>query len=136
MPWFKRHAPSRNGGKGEKLDTRSPTSKLMLTILAGVATWEREIMLERQREGIAKAKDEGKYKGCPASIDAAHIKALVAAGGRPAQIARDMGIARSGVYRMLEKRPQPSGMSGGFDPMRSITPRPRSHRQTTCALSA
>ena len=41
---------------GERLDTRKPTSKLMLTILAGVATWEREIMLERQREGIAKAK--------------------------------------------------------------------------------
>ena len=35
----------------------------MLTILAGVATWEREIMLERQREGIAKAKGEGKYQG-------------------------------------------------------------------------
>jgi DNA invertase Pin-like site-specific DNA recombinase len=43
---------------GEWLDTRNPTSKLMLTILAGVATWEREIMLERQREGIAKAKAE------------------------------------------------------------------------------
>ena len=56
---------------GEKLDTRNPTSKLMLTILAGVATWEREIMLERQREGIAKAKAEGKYKGRPPSIDAA-----------------------------------------------------------------
>jgi DNA invertase Pin-like site-specific DNA recombinase len=41
---------------GERLDTRNPTSKLMLTILGGVATWEREIMLERQREGIAKAK--------------------------------------------------------------------------------
>src|SRR3954451_14156564 len=48
---------------GERLDTRNPTSKLMLTILAGVVTWEREIMLERQREGIAKAKAEGKYKG-------------------------------------------------------------------------
>ena len=54
---------------GEKLDTRNPTSKLMLTILAGVATWEREIMLERQREGIAKAKAAGKYKGRPPSID-------------------------------------------------------------------
>ena len=48
---------------GERLDTRTPTSKLMLPILAGVATWAREIMLERQREGIAKAKSEGKYKG-------------------------------------------------------------------------
>ena len=45
------------------LDTRNPTSKLMLTILAAVAAWEREIMLERQREGIAKAKEEGRYKG-------------------------------------------------------------------------
>jgi DNA invertase Pin-like site-specific DNA recombinase len=58
---------------GERLDTRNPTSKLMLTIIAGVATWEREIMLERQREGIAKAKGEGKYKGRPASIDAAEM---------------------------------------------------------------
>jgi Resolvase, N terminal domain len=48
---------------GMPLDPRNPTSKLMLTILAGVATWEREIMLERQREGIAKAKGEGKFKG-------------------------------------------------------------------------
>ena len=53
---------------GERLDTRNPTSKLMLTILAGVATWEREIMLERQREGIAKAKAEGRYQGRPPSI--------------------------------------------------------------------
>jgi len=51
------------------VDTRNPTSKLMLTILAGVAT-KREIMLERQREGIAKAKAAGKYKGRPVSIDA------------------------------------------------------------------
>src|SRR5271157_629595 len=58
---------------GERLDTRNPTSKLMLTILAGVATWEREIMLERQREGIAAAKAEGRYKGRPPSIDAAEI---------------------------------------------------------------
>ena len=48
---------------GDTVDTKSATSKLMLTILAGVATWEREIMLERQREGIAKAKAAGKYKG-------------------------------------------------------------------------
>ena len=51
---------------GERLDTRNPTSKLMLTILAGVATWEREIMLERQREGIAKAKADGQIQGAAA----------------------------------------------------------------------
>jgi DNA invertase Pin-like site-specific DNA recombinase len=86
---------------GAELDSRNPTSKLMLTILAGIAAWEREIMLERQREGIAKAKADGKYKGRPSSIGAAQVKALVAAGGKPSQIARDVGIARSSVYRML-----------------------------------
>ena len=86
---------------GERLDTRNPTSKLMLTILAGVATWEREVMLERQREGIAKAKAEGKYKGRPSFIKPDEVKALAATMG-PAAIAKHLGIARSSVYRMLE----------------------------------
>ena len=86
---------------GERFDTRNPTSKLMLTILAGVAAWEREIMLERQREGIAKAKAEGKYKGRPKAIDAEQVKALAATMG-PAAIAKHLGIARSSVYRMLD----------------------------------
>ena len=85
---------------GERLDTRNPTSKLMLTILAGVATWEREIMLERQREGIAKAKAEGKYKGRPASLNPAEIATLAQTMG-PAAIAKHLGIARSSVYRLL-----------------------------------
>lgn len=86
---------------GERLDTRNPTSKLMLTILAGVAEWERKIMLERQREGIAKAKAEGAYKGRPAELDGAKVQELHAAGVKPAQIARDLGMARSSVYRLL-----------------------------------
>lgn len=45
------------------LDTGSPTGRLMLNVLGSVAQFEREIMLERQREGIAKAKAAGKYKG-------------------------------------------------------------------------
>jgi DNA invertase Pin-like site-specific DNA recombinase len=93
---------------GERLDTRNPTSKLMLTILAGVATWEREIMLERQREGIAKAKSEGKYKGRPSYIDAAEVVRLRETMG-PAAIAKQLGIARSSVYRMLEP---PAAQSG------------------------
>lgn len=89
---------------GEKLDTRNPTSKLMLTILAGVACWEREIMLERQREGIAKARAEGKYRGRAPTVvrQAETIRALRAAGTSPVTIARELGIARSSVYRMLE----------------------------------
>jgi DNA invertase Pin-like site-specific DNA recombinase len=89
---------------GERLDTRNPTSKLILTILGGVATWEREIMLERQREGIAAAKAEGKYKGRPAKLTkaakAAEIAALAASIG-PAAAAKQLGIARSSVYRVI-----------------------------------
>jgi DNA invertase Pin-like site-specific DNA recombinase len=46
---------------GERIDSRSPTGKLMLTVLGAMAEFERNMMLERQREGIAKAKAEGKY---------------------------------------------------------------------------
>ena len=86
---------------GERLDTRNPTSKLMLATLGGVATWEREIMLERQREGIAKAKAEGKYRGRKKSIDVAQVQALKAGGMGPATIAKHLGIARSSVYLAL-----------------------------------
>src|ERR1700722_2490924 len=89
---------------GERLDTRNPTSKLMLTILAGVATWEREIMLERQREGIAKAKGEGKYKGRKPTVatQAEQIRAAIAEGEKPTHVAKRLGVARSSVYRMLD----------------------------------
>lgn len=45
------------------MDTNTPTGKLILTVLGGVAQFEREMMLKRQREGAAKAKAAGKYKG-------------------------------------------------------------------------
>jgi DNA invertase Pin-like site-specific DNA recombinase len=45
------------------LDTSTPTGKLILTVLGGIAQFEREMMLERQREGIDKAQKAGKYKG-------------------------------------------------------------------------
>jgi DNA invertase Pin-like site-specific DNA recombinase len=59
-------------------------------------------MLERQREGIAKAKVAGKYKGRPVSIDAAEIKRLLDELG-PAAIAKRLGIARGSVYRVLAR---------------------------------
>ena len=85
------------------LDTRNgsnPTARLMLTILAGVATWEREIMLERHREGIAKAKAEGRYKGRPPSIDRARVRELLARMS-PTEAAKTLGIARSSVHRLI-----------------------------------
>ena len=85
---------------GERLDTRNPTSRLMLTILAGVATWEREVMLERQREGIAAAKAGGKYKGRKPTINADQVRKMAADIG-PTATAKQLGLARSSVYRMM-----------------------------------
>ncbi len=89
---------------GERLDTRNPTSKLMLTILAGVATWEREIMLERQREGIAKAKAEGRYKGrTPTAMrQGKEVARLTAEGVSVTEIARRLNMSRMSVYRVLK----------------------------------
>jgi DNA invertase Pin-like site-specific DNA recombinase len=88
---------------GERLDTRNPTSALMLTILAGVAQWERQIMLERQREGIAKAKAAGAYKGRKptARAKAEEVRALDAQGTKRETIAAKLGISVASVYRIL-----------------------------------
>ena len=85
------------------IDTGTATGKLMLTILGGVAEFEREIMLERQREGIAKAKAAGKYKGrAPtARAKADNVKALRAEGVGATEIARRLNIGRASVYRIL-----------------------------------
>lgn len=87
------------------LDTGTPTGRLMLQVLGAVGEFERAMMLERQREGIAKAKAEGRYKGRPpmetAKVDA--IRAMKAAGKTPTQIAKEAGVARSTVYRILEQ---------------------------------
>ena len=84
------------------LDTSTPTGKLMLNMMAGIAQFERELMLERQLEGIAKAKAEGKYKGRQATIDAGKIRELVALGIPKAKIAKQLGISRDSVYRALD----------------------------------
>ena len=86
------------------IDTATPTGKLMLTILGGVAEFEREIMLERQREGIAKAKAEGKYKGrAPtARAKADDVVKLHREGIGGTEIAKRLGIGRASVYRILD----------------------------------
>lgn len=86
------------------IDTATPTGKLMLTILGGVAEFEREIMLERQREGIAKAKADGKYKGrAPtARAKADDVMKLHGEGVGGTEIAKRLGIGRASVYRILD----------------------------------
>jgi DNA invertase Pin-like site-specific DNA recombinase len=88
---------------GHSVDTSTATGKLMLTMLGAVAEFERGLMLERQREGIAKAKAEGKYQGRipTAQRRAEDVRRLKAEGMRPVDIARRLGIGRASVYRIL-----------------------------------
>ncbi len=85
------------------VDTSTPTGKLMLNVLGGVAQFEREMMLERQREGIAKAKAEGAYKGRKPTVRARaeEIKALAATGMSMGAIAAQLGIGKGSVHRVL-----------------------------------
>ncbi len=72
----------------------------MLNILASFAEFELEIRRERQADGIAKAKSEGRYRGRPPTIDRATIVALEAEGLGATAIAKRLGIGRASVYRI------------------------------------
>jgi DNA invertase Pin-like site-specific DNA recombinase len=85
------------------LDTGSPIGRLVFNMVAAIAQFEREIMLERQREGIAKAKAEGKYKGRKPLPDttANDVLTLIKGGARPTDVAKQLGIARRSVYNII-----------------------------------
>ncbi|TPO05168.1 recombinase family protein [Mesorhizobium sp. B1-1-5] len=87
------------------IDTGTPTGKLMLSVLGGVAEFEREMMLERQREGIAKAKTEGRYRGRkPVARDRGdEILALRRSGESLNSIARQLRIGKATVFRFLRE---------------------------------
>ena len=87
------------------IDTNNATGELVLNLLGAVSQFERQIMLERQREGIAKAKREGKYKGRKptAREKTQDILRMTNEGRRPTEIAKELGIGRASVYRILAK---------------------------------
>lgn len=88
------------------LDTSTPTGKLMLNLMGSIAEFERELMLERQLEGIAKAKAEGKYQGrAPtARRKSDDVLRLKAEGKTTNAIAAELNVSRSSVFRILRDR--------------------------------
>lgn len=82
--------------------TAAPMSKLILSVMGAVAEFERSLILERQREGIALAKERGAYKGrvqkvTPALL--AQAKELLAAGHSASATAKELGVSRASLYR-------------------------------------
>jgi DNA invertase Pin-like site-specific DNA recombinase len=82
----------------------SALSKLLLSVMGAFAEFERSLILERQREGIAIAKASGKYTGRKPILTterADELRRRVANGESKAQLAREYGISRETVYQYL-----------------------------------
>lgn len=86
------------------IDTSTPTGRLMLTMLGAIAEFERGIMLERQAEGIARAKAAGVYKGRvpTAKRQAKEALGMLRAGKCPKEVAFELGIGIASVYRIRQ----------------------------------
>ena len=90
----------------ESIDTSTPAGKFMLTIFAAVAELEREYILQRQREGIAEAKKQGKYQGRKAKIhpDAEKVMKRWKEKEITATAAMQLlGVSKTTFYRMVRK---------------------------------
>jgi DNA invertase Pin-like site-specific DNA recombinase len=85
----------------QAIDTSTPTGRLMFNMLGAIAEFETDLRRDRQREGIAKAKADGRYQGRPITINAENVLAAFRAGDKPQRIARRFNIARSSVYRIV-----------------------------------
>jgi DNA invertase Pin-like site-specific DNA recombinase len=84
----------------------SPMSSLMLSVMGAFAEFERSLIKERQREGIALAKKRGAYRGRKKSLspqEVAELRQRVAAGISKAQVAREAGISRQTLYQYLQE---------------------------------
>lgn len=85
------------------IDTSSRSGKLLFGILASFAEFETAIRKERQMEGIARAKAEGRTGGRPKTVDELEIRRLRAEGLAVPQIVKQTGTSRAAVYRALAK---------------------------------
>jgi DNA invertase Pin-like site-specific DNA recombinase len=81
-------------------DSSNPINNLMLTLLGAVYQFEREMLLERQKEGIAKAKLAGKYKGKPNTIDRQSVWELLEQGLSIRKVAFELGISPVSVQKI------------------------------------
>jgi DNA invertase Pin-like site-specific DNA recombinase len=89
---------------GSAIDTKGPTGKLILTMVGAIGEFERSLMLERQRHGIAEAKARGKYKGREptARAQTEAVKNMHAARVSAVSIADKLGMSRASVFRILK----------------------------------
>ncbi|MBC9704294.1 MAG: recombinase family protein [Enterococcus sp.] len=91
----------------ESVDSSTPTGKLMLTMIGAINEFERANLLERQREGIAIAKENGKYKGRKATqIDdkfKLHYDRYLSREINKTQLAKELGVSRPTLDKLIKE---------------------------------
>ncbi|NDO83171.1 resolvase [Citrobacter sp. NCU1] len=87
----------------QSIDTSTPQGILMLSMLGAFAEFELSIRKERQMEGIARAKEEGKYTGRPKTIDEQPIREALLAGMSIREAASKLGIGKTSVHKVAVK---------------------------------
>lgn len=88
----------------EQFDTKTPAGKLQMTMMAAIAEFERDMILERQREGIALAKREGKYKGrkrISVPDIGKYYDCYMTRKANKTQISSELGISRNTLDRLF-----------------------------------
>ena len=81
-------------------------SNLLLSVMGAFAEFERALIRERQREGVALAKQRGAYKGRKKTLspqDVIAVKNRIEAGETKARVARDLGLSRETLYQYLRQ---------------------------------
>ena len=90
-------------GHGASIDTTTPAGKLVFGIFAALAEFERELIAERTRAGLASARARGRTGGPPFKMTAAKVRLAMAAMGQPgtkiSDLCRELGVTRQTLYR-------------------------------------
>lgn len=89
----------------QSVDTSNAAGKMFLQLLSVFSEFETNLRKERQREGIAKAKERGIYKGRKPSIDTSMVLRLINEGVSVSSICQRLNISRSSVYRIAKSTP-------------------------------
>jgi len=90
-------------GHGASIDTTTPAGKLVFGIFAALAEFERELISERTKAGLASARARGRKGGAPFKMTAAKVRLAMAAMGQPgtkvSELCRELGVTRQTLYR-------------------------------------